>query len=218
MVDYGKGAELMKRVNWKKWLLCAAICCLMMVLGAAQVFAEELSGSCGTSVTWTLDDDGNLTISGTGAMKTYNSSSTKPDWIKTGNPAVTTVTIEENVTSVGAYAFYHSRNSITSITLSSTVTSIGNYAFKDCSLLEEVELSCADGYLAVGTNAFENCEALNSITWSKLKSIGNYAFQNCGFASVTIPATLTSDVGTSAFKGCKSLTEVVFEGKGTTHK
>ena len=54
-------------------LLCAAL------LGANAFAAEPVAeGSCGDAATWTLDGDGVLTISGTGQLKTWSSSSAAP--------------------------------------------------------------------------------------------------------------------------------------------
>jgi hypothetical protein len=41
-----------------------------LLLSAATGFAEE-SGTCGEHLTWTLSNDGTLTISGTGEMTDY---------------------------------------------------------------------------------------------------------------------------------------------------
>lgn len=59
--------------------------CIVMVLGLlpGQAFAADIvaSGYCGgegdgTNLTWTLDSDGVMTISGTGLMADYNSDGT----------------------------------------------------------------------------------------------------------------------------------------------
>ena len=74
------------------------------------------------NLTWTLDADGTLTISGAGAMKNYNSSGNQSPVRKNSN--VKKVVIEDGVTSIGSYAFA-SCNNLTSITISNSVTSIG---------------------------------------------------------------------------------------------
>ena len=62
---------------------------------------------CGENVTWTLEG-GTLTISGTGAMYDYNSRQNVPWYNSRTN--ITTVVIEEGVTTIGDLAFYHCNN------------------------------------------------------------------------------------------------------------
>ena len=62
------------------------------------------SGSCGDNVTYTLDDTGKLTISGTGPMYDYKSygSNLSPFY---SNEIIKSVVINSGVTSIGEYAF-----------------------------------------------------------------------------------------------------------------
>ena len=78
------------------------------------------------NLTWTLDADGTLTISGSGAMKDYSHDS--PAY---SNSKIKKVVIENGVTSIGTSAFEHC-SSLTAISIPKSVTSIGNYAFFDC--------------------------------------------------------------------------------------
>ena len=57
------------------------------------------SGTCGANLTWALDEDGVLTISGTGAMDDYSNSTPAP-W-EQRKSSVTTVVMATGVTSVG---------------------------------------------------------------------------------------------------------------------
>lgn len=61
------------------------------------------SGTCGTNLIWTLTLDGQLTISGSGAMTGYSSTSPAP-W-KQYAYLITSVSLPEGLTSVSAYAF-----------------------------------------------------------------------------------------------------------------
>ena len=101
------------------------------------------------NLTWTLDADGTLTISGTGAMKDYDyDNNLSPVY---NNSNVKKVVIEDGVTSIGNWAF-ESCNSLTSITIPNSVTSIGDYAFHSCSGLTSITIP--DGVTSIGSHAF----------------------------------------------------------------
>ena len=104
-------------------LLCAVPLVLVDTAWAAGVVD---SGSCGDNVTWSLSDDGTLTISGKGAMADYNYYDNRAPW-NSVRSQVKSVVIERGVTSIGDSAFYDC--SLTSVTIPSSVTSIGWVAF-----------------------------------------------------------------------------------------
>lgn len=57
----------------KRKLMILTLLCLLMVALAVCVSAETVkNGSCGENITWTLDDAGTLTLTGTGEMDYYN--------------------------------------------------------------------------------------------------------------------------------------------------
>lgn len=67
-----------------------------------------VSGYCGgegdgTNLSWTLDDNGVLTINGTGTMKDFTSTENIP-WF-TNRESITSIIIEDGITSIGNYAF-----------------------------------------------------------------------------------------------------------------
>ena len=75
--------------------------CLTCVILPAQAEIVE-SGTCGNNLTWTLTDDGTLTINGTGEMNNYNFNS---PWPSSLDDNIKTAVIEQDVTSIGDYAF-----------------------------------------------------------------------------------------------------------------
>ncbi len=196
--------------------------------GGATIIA---SGTCGDNLTWTLDYDGTLTISGTGAMYDWSYSSDVP-WYSNrssvkkviignsvtsiGNSAfrdcssLTSIDIPDSVTSIGNYAFT-SCSSLTSIDIPDRVTSIGTYAFRDCSSLTSVTIP--DSVTSIGDSSFSHCSSLTSVTiGNSVTSIGNGAFSHCSsLTSVTIPDSVTS-IGIGAFSGCTSLKDVYYYG------
>ena len=118
------------------------------------------SGTCGENLTWTLDSDGVLTISGTGKMTNYSSSYYSIPW-SSNRSAIKTVIIENGVTSIGNYAFYYCK-SLTSVTIGNSVTSIGYSAFRYCTSLTSVTIP--DSVTSIGNYAFSYCTNLASIT------------------------------------------------------
>ena len=95
------------------------------------------SGKCGKSLTWELDSEGTLTISGVGAMDHYGSEG--GPW-RTYKSKLRNVVIEEGVTGIGKYMCNGFTN-LVSVSIPSTVTSIGYYAFMACSNLEKIVVS-----------------------------------------------------------------------------
>ena len=164
------------------------------------------SDTCGDNLTWELTADSVLTISGTGTMTNYSSSSSSPALWYYNRSFIKSVVIGEGVTSIGNYAF-NACSGLASVTIPNSVTSIGNYAFNACSGLASVTIP--NSVTSIGNYAFNACSGLTSVTIpNSVTSIGNYAFNACsGLTSVTIPNSVTS-IGSSAFYGCTNLKTV----------
>ncbi|MBR0224375.1 MAG: leucine-rich repeat domain-containing protein, partial [Bacteroidales bacterium] len=144
---------------------------------SAEVIANGTCGADGDNLTWTLDSDGLLTISGTGAMTDF------PDEDCPWGHLITSVVIENGVTSIGNFAFYEC-NDLENVTIPNSVTSIGSSAFSYCYALTDLTIP-------------------NSVI-----SIGNYAFAwTDSLTSVTVPASVTS-IGNGAFAGSTGLTAI----------
>jgi len=152
------------------------------------------------NLTWKLYEDGTLNISGTGAMKNYIYGNNKsPARL---NLSVTSIVIEEGVTSVGDYAFENCDN-LTSITIPGNVESIGESAFYSCDNLTDVTLQ--DGVKSIGDAAFIWCNNLTNIVLpNSITSIGDWAFKDCtSLTSIKIPSSVTSI--DDPFYNCSSL-------------
>ena len=165
----------------RKRLLSFVLVVLMIasLLPATALAADIVaSGTCGaegdgSNLTWTLDSEGVLTISGNGAMHDYDYSS---PWHENGNQ-IQSVFMANGVTSIGNFAFYEC-TSLTSMAIPDSVTCIGNCAFKDCSSLASVTIP--DSVASIGVYAFCGCTSLKSVTIpDSVTSIGDYAFSYC---------------------------------------
>jgi len=168
----------------------------VMLLGGITVFADEVtypvSGECGEGVAWTLDADGNITISGTGAMQF----STCP-WSSYADN-IKTVTVEQGVTSIADSAF-SSLSKLQKVTLADSVTSIGYAGFAGCSSLAEINLP--DSITEIGAYSFTGT-ALKSVTLpANLQKVSSNLFSGCrSLESVYIPDGVT-DMEESIFAG-----------------
>ena len=177
----------MKCVNVNKKILIVAIVilCIFAVFSFTMVSnAEEvtvigtwdISKDDGTSkVTATLYSDGRFVISGTGEMKDYSGSNNSPYY--NYKESIKTVEIQNEVTSIGNYAFENCK-SLTSIEISSNVTIIGDDAFAYCTNLTSIEIPSS--VTSIGSSAFLDCTNLTSIEIpSSVTSVGYYAFSEC---------------------------------------
>ena len=171
----------------KKILLLAAVFVFLLVFSAITANAATVaSGTCGVNgdnLTWTLDDEGTLTISGTGDMANWTSYLSVSPWYSY-RYSIHTITIGNKVTSIGDYAFYDCCGfGLRSITIPNSVTSIGNSAFRGCGWLTDITIP-------------------DSVT-----NIGNEAFLLCRMTSITIPDSVTN-IGDMVFGYCNFLTSI----------
>ena len=133
-----------------------------IVLYSSNILA---SGTCGAegnngdNLTWILDDEGVLTISGTGAMASWNWKGSP--WYA-NKDKIESVVIEDGVTSIGANAF-DGCSGLTSITIPSSVTSIGEYTFYGCSGLTSITIP--NSVTSIGTSAFSGCSGLTRVIY-----------------------------------------------------
>lgn len=188
---------MLRHMNW-----IAVVAALILMLFCAAASAE-CSGTWG-DLSWALDDEGLLTISGSGAMDGFAYDSTE-GW-KANNAAIKKVIIVEGVTSIGYNAFYGCTN-LTDITVPGSVTSIRFYAFYDCSNLKSITIP--DSVTSIEQAAFYSCNSLENITIPDgITSIENHTFSNCsGLMSIEIPDSVTK-IGYEAFDGCKKLSNI----------
>ena len=167
-------------------------------------------GTIYADITWTLSDDGTLTISGTDMPK-YSSG--QVPWYSQKDK-IKKIIIKNGVTNIGGYAFEYC-SGLTSITIPNSVMSIGEYAFDNCLGLTSVTIP--NSVTSIGVSAFYRCSGLTSVTIpNSVTSIGWYAFSGCsGLTSLTIPNSVTS-IGEWAFYNCSGLTSVTIPNSVTS--
>ena len=87
------------------------------------------------------------------------------------------VTLGDNITSIGGYAFSR-LETIEQVIIPEGVTSIGDYAFCSCRELRDITIPDSVDY--IGEGAFENCSSLTTITIPAcVADIRDYAFLGC---------------------------------------
>lgn len=199
------------------------------------------SGICGENITWSLETYGKLTLNGSGKMYDYNNYYTGNETVPWFNyiKHIKSVTVNENITHIGDYAFYYDfgTKTITTLSLPSTLESIGNYAFYNALSIHKI--SFPEKLETIGNYAFQSCNVNELVFPDSIRTIGNYAFYRTAldkidlgngvrsvgkFAfsetgneehkleSVTIPASVENM--DSAFCWCYDLKEIILAENG----
>lgn len=158
-----------------------------------------------------------------------------PDTVTSGGQTYT-------VTAIGEHAFIPSRKitNVSSVFIPATVTSIGRFAFRCCKFLATVtfaegsqlksigvsafsgtnpahprfkEIQIPNSVETIGTNAFQNCQDLESITLpASLETIESSAFSYClNLSEIRLPASLKA-IQSYVFDGCSALETVFYDG------
>ncbi|MBO7369402.1 MAG: leucine-rich repeat protein [Clostridia bacterium] len=120
---------------------------------------------------------------------------------------LTSVTILGGKIPLGAFSGYRC---LTSITLPQDITSIGDYAFYGCSGLQSIEIP--SGVKSIGSRAFYGCSGLTSFSIpSGVTTIDQFTFSNCSsLKSLYIPVSVKS-IAMYAFSG-NGLTDIYYAG------
>jgi hypothetical protein len=166
----------MRKKFFSLTLVMAMLFACVPIVATAEIVD---SGTCGDNLTWTLDDSGTLTISGTGDMTNYEypKEQYRAPW---GTSSIKKVVIKNGVTSIGNDAFYKCTN-LTSIEIPNSVTSIGGDAFSNTAYYND-ESNWEDGIFYIGNYLIEADNSkisANVKIKSNTKLIANSAFYNC---------------------------------------
>ena len=156
-----------------KKLLCWALAlCMALSLFPVGTRAAEIvdSGSCGENVTYTLDRDGLLTITGTGDIKDFGYY--MPPWSSGVRKAV----IQKGVTGIGSGAFSGCSN-LTEVTLPEGLERIGEGAFEWDSFLKKIDFP--NSLKTIEKKAFMYCTQLESLSLNNCSDVEQGAFASC---------------------------------------
>lgn len=197
----------------KKLFLKQALAVAIMLLSGIVSYAASF-GKCGDNLTWTMDDAGNLVITGSGDMYDAHDPQYQANaWV---DSKVKTVKFPGGLTSIGYAMFTYTRNlkelnlagtqvktikgnafrnsGITTVYLPSTLKEIRTSAFWDCSDIEVIRVD-------VGNTTYDSrnkCNAVIETATNKLIMGGN---------KTVIPSTVKI-IGESAFRGRTKLTSL----------
>ena len=156
---------------------------LESVTGASGVYLVSV-GKCGASIDFALFSNGNVKLTGSGAINNYDVNNHSP--------------------------FY---NKAKSINIPYGITQLGNYLFADCDELETVTLpdsvtAIGDYCFAITESVVSTTRGLKEVSLSvNLKSIGRSAFEHTRLTTMTIPASVTA-ISAYAFSDCAKLKTV----------
>ena len=131
---------------------------------AIDIVASGTCGAEGDNLKWTLDKNGALTISGTGAMADFGSAMPQP-WASY-NTQIKTIVIENGAATIG-YGAFAGCTGLSAVTIPDSVTSIGMSAFANCTSMTRVMIPA--GVTSIGNaengvcNAFIRCSSLTAI-------------------------------------------------------
>lgn len=205
----------MKRFRNITKLISVAMVAITVII--SSVVTVSAAGGTTGACTWTLDGT-SLTITGTGAMADYTNGGTNPAPWYNNRASITNVTIGENVTYIGNYAFA-GLSKLATVTIPAQIKGIGDRAFSNCTSLEIVNFNASKCSMMGSSNqmpVFFNCNALTTINiGSNVKYIPNFAFEKCeGLTSINIPESVYY-IGSYAFAYCSALESITMSDKLT---
>ena len=163
------------------------------------------SGNCGNNITWTIDDNGLMFISGSGDMPYRFTEPYDYPWHPYAE-SVKRLIVDEGITGISNSAFRDFVN-LTQARIADSVGSIGRNAFYGCTSLKTVVLPESIDYIHEFT--FAVCTSLEAIAIpDKVTDIARYAFSSCSnLQDIQLPEKL-HHIAEYAFAGCTSLKEL----------
>ena len=214
----------------KKILLFIAV--LVLILGCTSIAFAESSGKCGDNITWTLSDEGVLTLEGSGQMYNYSiddEGNNTPPWYRTAYDIKKCI-VEDGITSIGACAFYKCKN-MSEIVIPDGVQSFGNDSFSYSGITSIYIPKSLKSLCGYNSHAFWECESLKKVYIADLESYlkieetyfhaakpftygADLYINNEKVTELVIPNGI-SEIPSGAFHGCSSITKVIIPSSVT---
>ena len=160
---------------------------------------QDEMGQTQSRFTYTLDDDGNATITG---CNNITSSLVLPSEID-----------GHTVVAIGSQAFYKAAN-LASVSIPDSVTTINREAFKGCTKLASVNLPANLGTLK--SYAFQNCTALTEINIPASLNEAYSPFEGCSNLKTIHFEDGITQITNNLFAGCTGLTDIEIPDTVTT--
>ncbi len=206
-------------------MLAVVLMAVCFVFGASAERTVVISGNCGAegdNVTYVLYDDGELVISGEGAMEDYGESnggggSWSPGKIPWYDYDVVSIKVNEGVTRIGNASFtsgYDRESLLQRVELPDSLVEIGEIAFSRCSSLVDIVLP--DNLVSIGAGAFESCYSLKEIVIPDgVSTIENSAFSGCSSVKKVVLGKGVKLIKTNAFNFYSNSALQIVEYKGS---
>lgn len=197
----------------KKRIISLLTCFCMAFSGAAALpsgtltklfsftaSAQTRSGTCGDNTTWTLDENGKLTISGTGKVYFPNGS----PFI--GDNSIRSLVVEDGVTSLFTGLVWDCKN-LESVFIDDSVTKIGSEAFEGTKWLDEQRKK--DPFVVINDILVDATTCKGEVTIpQRVRVIGEDAFYKAPVWKVNIPESVKI-IDERAFCCCEQLTSII---------
>ncbi len=214
----------MKKLN----KILSVILAVLMVMSIIPITASAAtySGTCGENLNWSFDDETDtLTIFGTGDMTNYENTSDVP-W-NSYRSYINSVSIDENVTSIGQNAFYGC-DILTNVVIPDSVTDIGKNAFWYSGVesiiipdgIETIEqgvfswsnlksITIPQSVKTIEQAAFAGTKITEIVIPNRVEKIGDYTFNECEYLTTVKIGNGVKSIGDHAFNYCYNLKSIV---------
>lgn len=141
------------------------------------------SGSCTDTVSWKLDSNGTLIVSGSGAIPDYEKGAGNQPWMEYWK-SITALVVEDGVTRIGDRAFQSFRY-LESAVIGQDVLEVGEWSFQNCHALTYVDLPPS---IELETGAFRS----TPVEW-KICGAPSEAYANSDYYTALCNVPLTGD-------------------------
>lgn len=130
----------------------------------AKIVDEGVCGEEGGNLTWTLDANGVLFITGEGEMYSdWVSDVERAPWDYAAETQIKEIIIDKGVTTISKYAFWNCQ-AVEKVTVSNTVTEIEACAFHKTPSLKVIEIPSSVTYIAYNAFSYDGNDERPEVT------------------------------------------------------